>query len=213
MPPIGLLTKLVINGDVMVKALIVHAITDLNNFLNFQNIMTVPQITETALMILSDYNALKIEDIMVCFNNGKKGHYGQLYGRIDGQIIMLWLQQYSTDRTNEYLRIKDFNEKQSLNKKIEASEVNIEGQKRVAEVMREALKSVEVPKVEKPVREKTESEKLIQRFINQFQKIAIKRGLDSDTKYIFMYKKPITCEEYLHIKVKQKERVNKLLNK
>lgn len=213
MPPIGLLTKLVNNGDVMVKALIVHAITDLNNFLNFQNIMTVPQITETALMILSDYNALKIEDIRVCFNNGKKGHYGQLYGRIDGQIIMLWLQQYSTDRTNEYLRIKDFNEKQALNKKIEASEVNIEGQKRVAEVMREALKSVEVPKVEKPVREKTESEKLIQRFINQFQKIAIKRGLDSDTKYIFMYKKPITCEEYLHIKVKQKERVSKLLNK
>lgn len=211
MPPIGLLTKLVNNGDVMVKALIVHAITDLNNFLNFQNIMTVPQITETALMILSDYNALKIEDIRVCFNNGKKGYYGQLYGRIDGQIIMLWLQQYSTDRTNEYLRIKDFNEKQALNKKIEASEVNIEGQKKVAEVMREALKSVEVPKAEKPVREKTESEKLIQRFITQFQKIAIKRGLDSDTKYIFMYKKPITCEEYLHIKVKQRERVLKYL--
>lgn len=207
----GMLTKLVNNGDVMVKALLVHAITDLNKFLNFQNIMTTQQITETAIMILSDFNYLKIEDVRVCFNNGKKGHYGQLYARIDGQIIMLWLQQYSTDKTNEYLRIKDFNEKQALNKKIDPSEVNKEGQLKVAQAMREALKAVEVAKVEKPIREKSTSEKLIKRFINQFQKIAIKRGLDSDTKYIFMYKKIITCEEYLKIKLSQQDRVIKLL--
>lgn len=197
----------------MVKALLVHAITDLNKFLNFQNIMTTEQIAETALMILSDYNALKIEDIRVCFNNGKKGHYGQLYGRLDGQIIMLWLSQYSTDRTNEYLRIKDFNEKQALNKRIAPEEINPEGQKKVIEMMKEALKSVEPAKVEKPVREKTASEIRIQKWLRDFTKLSIHKNYDESYRFIFRYGKVINSAEYLEYKVKQYDRVMNFLTK
>lgn len=211
-PPIGRLAQIVNNGDTMVKALIAHAITDLNKFLNFQNIMTVPQIAETTEMILSDYNALKIEDIRVCFSNGKKGHYGQLYGRLDGQIIMLWLSQYSTDRTNEYLRIKDFNEKQALNKKINPEEINVEGQKKVIEMMKDALKSVEVVKVEKPVREKTADEIRIQKWLRDFTKLSINKNYDDSYRFIFRYGKVINSAEYLQYKVKQYDRVMNFLS-
>lgn len=189
------------------------AISEVSVFFNVGKNLTPQQINSTIDLILNDNDCLNLsfEDYKVCFEFAKKGHYGKAYDRIDGQIIFEWIYQYSTDKTNEYLRIKDFNEKQAQNQKIEPSEVNKEGQLKVVEVMRQALKSVEVSKVEKPIREKTENEKLIQRFLTQFQKIAIKRGLDSDTKYIFMYGKPITCEEYLHLKVKQRERVFKLL--
>lgn len=201
-PAIGLLSKIVQNGNDVVIAIIVEAITDLNKFFNFSDTgyMTTAQISETSKMIFKDYNSLKIEDIRVCFNNGKKGHYGQLYNRLDGQIIMMWFQQYWTDRTNEYLRIKDFNEQQERNKKL--TEINPEGQKKVIEILKESIKPVEAKK-EPAKREKTDQEKLIQRFYNQFTKIAVKRGLDDNTRFIFMYGKPIDANKYVEIKLNQ----------
>ncbi len=205
-----MLTKIVNNGDVMVKALLVHAITELNKFLNFQNVMNTAQIAETALMILSDYNSLKIEDIRVCLDNGKKGHYGQLFGRMDGQIIMLWLAQYSTDRTNEYLRIKDFNEKQDKINIAKRDEILFA--KPVLEALKNAVKSVESPKkVEKPVREKSTYEKLIQRFYRQFTKIVIygknRNLIEDDYNFIYMYGRPMDANEYVEYKIQQHDRV------
>lgn len=210
-PALGTITQIVKNGDILAKAIIVHAINDLNKFFNFQNIMTIAQIGETSEMILKDYNALKTEDIRVCFANGKKGHYGQLYGRLDGQIIMMWLSQYSTDRTNEYLRIKDFNEKQALNKKIDPSEINPDGQKKVLEILKDAIKKPEEIKPEKKERVKSTYEILIQRFYRQFTKIALKRNYDDSYRFIFMYGKVINANEYVEIKIKQHERVHQLL--
>jgi len=208
-PTMGTICKIVSNGDLLVKALIAHALTDLNIFFNFQNIMTTPQIAQTVEMILSDFNWLKIEDVRVCLNNGKKGHYGQLYGRLDGQIIMLWFQTYSTDRTNEYLRIKDFNENQRLNRKIEASEINPEGQKKVIELLKSAIKNTNEVVEDKKAREKTDSEKLIQRFYRQFTKICINRNYDDSYRFIFMYGKVINANEYVEIKIKQYKRLTK----
>ncbi len=210
-PVMGMLTKIVNNGDVMVKALLVHAITELNKFLNFQNIMNTAQIAETALMILSDYNSLKIEDIRVCFDNGKKGHYGQLFGRMDGQIIMLWLAQYSTDRTNEFLRIKDFNEKQDKINIAKRDEILFAPP--MLEALKNAVKSVEVPKKsEKPVREKSTREKLIQRFYRQFTKICLygkNRSLDESYRFILMYGREMNANEYVEFKIEQYERITK----
>lgn len=211
-PSLGMFSKIINNGDDIVIALITETLTDLNSFFNLPDngYMTPSQIQETAKMIFKDYNALKIEDIRVCFGNGKKGHYGQLYARIDGQIIMMWLSQYSTDRTNEYLRIRDFNEKQALNKKIAPEEINPEGQKKVIEMLKEAIKPVEVPKAEKPVREKTQTEKLIQRFYRQFTKIALHRNYDDSYRFIFQYGRVINANEYVEIKLKQHERLSNL---
>lgn len=189
------------------------AISEVSVFFNVGKNLTPQQINSTIDLILNDNACLNLsfEDYKVCFEFAKKGHYGKAYDRIDGQIIFEWIYQYSTDKTNEYLRIKDFNEKQAQNQKITPGEVNKEGQLKVAEAMRQALKSVEAPKVDKPAREKSAYEKMIQRFLTQFQKIAIKRGLNSDTKYIFMYGKNLTCSEYMEMKVKQYNRVMKIL--
>jgi hypothetical protein len=193
----------------MIKALLVHAITDLNQFLNFQNIMTTPQIAETAIMILNDFNALKIDDIRVCLSNGKKGYYGALFGRMDGQIIMMWLAQYSTDRTNEFLRIRDLAEKQRLNQKIDVSEINPEGQKKVIEILSQYAKKVDV-RVEKPIVEKTEGQKLIQRFMSQFDKLWAKRDYEANGgRFIKRYGRIIGQVEYVEYKLNQIQIINK----
>lgn len=45
-----------------------------------------------------DYPALTIEDILLCFQAAKDGHYGNIYARLDGQVIKGWLRRYSEDR-------------------------------------------------------------------------------------------------------------------
>lgn len=202
------------NGDLLVKGLIVQALTDIAMFVNVgeNNNFNTLQITQTTELILEDFKFLKLEDFKLFFNKMKKGHYGKLFNRLDGQVVLEQLHVYCHERSLEAEQINFKAHSEHKSGKVNLSEVNKEGQKKVIEILSEALKSVEVLKVEKKPREKNANEKLIQRFITQFQKIAIKRGLNNDTKYIFMYAKTITCEEYLYIKVKQCERVMKLIN-
>lgn len=209
-PALGILTKVINNGDIFVKALITTALVDLVKSLNVGKSMNVPQIAETAELILIDFNALKIEDIRVCFTNGKKGHYGQLFDRLDGQIIMMWLSQYSTDRTNEFLRIKDFNEKQDILNIKKRDEILFT--KPVLEALKNSIKNVDASKkIEKPFREKSAYEKLIQRFMTQFDKIWYKKDYEANgARFIFRYGKPITQVEYIEYKIKQHDRIMNL---
>lgn len=41
---------------------------------------------------------LLYDDFKLCFNNAKRGKYGRVYDRIDGNIIYEWLQKYSEER-------------------------------------------------------------------------------------------------------------------
>lgn len=67
------------------------------------------QVRQTADMILEDYSHFKPEDFKLCFSRAKKGHYGKLYDRLDGQIIMGWLMDYDNERDGEIevIRAKD----------------------------------------------------------------------------------------------------------
>ena len=61
--------------------------------------MNANQILATSELIISSYAWLNIDDLKLCFNQAKRGIYGQPY-RIDGNIILSWLEQYTTDRIN-----------------------------------------------------------------------------------------------------------------
>lgn len=219
-PPLGLLVKAINNGEIFVRALVVHMITDLVEFINAGKTMNPDQITQTAAMIITDYNWLKVEDIKVCFTNGKRGHYGQLYDRLDGQIIFQWLNQYTTDRTNESLRLNDLKRREIENPKISPEDINPEGQKKVIEILSQYSKKVDVRVEKRPV-EKTEVQKLAQRFFTQFDKIWMKRGIDtSGCRFIFMYCKkndkgdllPISSTQYAEYKFDQIQRIKQLKN-
>lgn len=45
-----------------------------------------------------EYDYLNFADINLCFENAMRGKYGQLYNRIDGQIILMWLDKYAWER-------------------------------------------------------------------------------------------------------------------
>lgn len=49
--------------------------------------------------IMMDYPHFTIEDVAVCFQKAKDGVYGEIYNRLDGQIVKRWLREYSDNRT------------------------------------------------------------------------------------------------------------------
>ena len=87
-------------GEIGVKALLSYAISDLVDFFNLGKTMTVEQIAQTVEMIIDEFGMLKIDDFKLCFSRAKKGYYGQIYDRLDGQIIFLWLNTYTENRFN-----------------------------------------------------------------------------------------------------------------
>ncbi len=212
-PPIGLLAKVVKNGDVLVKGLIVNGLTDLAMFVNVSenaNFNTF-QITQTTELILEDFKHLKIEDFKLFFNKVKKGHYGKLFNRLDGQVVLEQLHVYCHERVLEAEQINFRTHSEHKSDKINSNEVNAEGQKKVISILSEAIKSSEAVKNEnqKQIREKSEQEKLIQRFYHQFTKICMKRSYDDSYRFIFMYGKVINANEYVEYKLNQIQTIKK----
>jgi hypothetical protein len=80
------------------QALMTSILVDVVLFFNVGKSMDEQQVVETTKMILSEYYFLKPEDFKVCFDRAKKGYYGKLYDRLDGSIIMEWLNKYIDER-------------------------------------------------------------------------------------------------------------------
>ncbi|KAA6303164.1 MAG: hypothetical protein EZS26_000767 [Candidatus Ordinivivax streblomastigis] len=61
--------------------------------------MNANQILTTAELILDNYGWLKIDDFKLCFSWAKRGFFGQIY-RMDGNVILSWVESYINDRMN-----------------------------------------------------------------------------------------------------------------
>lgn len=85
-------------GDHVARAVVVLAICDLIDFFNVGQPMNDRQIAQTADLVLDKFWMLKLEDLRVCFDRAKSGKYGQVYNRIDGQVIMTWMDTYLEER-------------------------------------------------------------------------------------------------------------------
>lgn len=104
-----------------VQAILAIAITDLCNFFNINKNMSVEQIGQTVNFIIETYplNCLTIADIKLCFNKIKQGHYGKIYDRLDGGVILDALNVYMEKRT-------DYFDNQSYNEHMQRKANNIE---------------------------------------------------------------------------------------
>ena len=49
-------------------------------------------------MISDDYYYLKPDELEYCFRQAKRGVYGKVFDRIDGMVILEWLEKYNTER-------------------------------------------------------------------------------------------------------------------
>lgn len=92
-----------VNGPIYVQAFLVTAVNDLVDFFNLGKTMSAEQVVQTVNYILMDFWQLKPEDFKLCFDNIKRGKYGQLYNRIDGAVILDCLRQYFEARTEHVI--------------------------------------------------------------------------------------------------------------
>ena len=85
-------------GEAGARAVISYLISDALEFFNVSETMTDRQIAMTVDLIIEEYPYLKTDDLKLCFKNAMKMKYGQIYNRIDGQIIMGWIKAYNSER-------------------------------------------------------------------------------------------------------------------
>ena len=88
-----------LRGKEKAKALLVIILADAIEFFNVSNSMNPAQIAQTVEIILDCHGWLKIDDFKLCFNQAKRGFFGQVY-RMDGNVILSWIERYIIDRIN-----------------------------------------------------------------------------------------------------------------
>lgn len=88
-------------GDDFAQAYIETWIVNISEFVNIGKNMNENQIYETAQMILDSYPYFTLADINLIFKKAKKGDFGQIYDRLDGQIIFSWFTKYNSLRCSE----------------------------------------------------------------------------------------------------------------
>ena len=86
------------DGDIAVKAIMTKLLQDLVSFFNVGKTMNDQQCAETVRLVLSEYYYLNLADMKLCFDRLKAGRYGKSYDRIDGQIILMALDEYTRGR-------------------------------------------------------------------------------------------------------------------
>lgn len=87
-------------GEMPTKAILAMILTNTALFFNTGQNMNQDQIVQLTEIVLEDYYYMKINDLKLCFKNAMKGKYGQVF-RIDGAVILSWLEKYQEERFNE----------------------------------------------------------------------------------------------------------------
>lgn len=104
-------------GETLMLANLTLFIIDAVKFFSIGKSMDADQVAQTAKLIAKDYYYLKPEDFKLCFDNAKRGKYGQLFDRLDGAVIFGWLEKYIEGRLNR--SEEKYQEKHNENKLFE----------------------------------------------------------------------------------------------
>jgi hypothetical protein len=189
-------------GPLVVQALLNVIIADITTFFNIGKGMNDQQIIQTGQLIAEKYNYFKPEDFKLCFKRAKQGDYGTLYDRLDGQVIMGWLQQYDSERDNEVEQIRIAEHKAVI---IESGEWLPENRNKYIEVLTKVKERVEAP-VKAPLPPMNPIQQMHNRWMNQFTKLANKQnsiGKISKVRFVNKYGKKMDINEYLQYKQNQ----------
>ena len=196
------------DGENAVKAILSILVSDLVNFFSIGKTMNVPQIGQTIDLILEDYSTMKPDDFKLCFTRAKKGYYGKVYDRIDGQVILGWLSQYDFEKADE---IEHYREKESSNHKIALlAPVHADECIPMPEWFKEGMKSL----FEKKNKEAPASQRkphpvndMVQSWINRFNLIWMNQDYEGGKRFIKKYGRHLDINEYLEYKSQQYNRI------
>ncbi len=189
-------------GEMGIKSLVTLALTDLVLSFNVGKTMNQSQIVFAVESILSDYYFLKPTELKYCFDNAKKGRYGNLYDRIDLSVICEWIDSYLMERTDEAI-------KHSTNAKIEYTKTFDENIGKILAVIKfepeqkEVVKTKDVPFTD-----------VYQDWMRLFDKL--RRNFEvpqTNGRFIYRYKKALNIEDFFNYKADQLFRVKQILKK
>lgn len=106
-------------SDVVISGLI-RIIGENIRFFALGKAMNDFQVVETAKLIAGEYYYFKLEDFKLFFTKFKRGEYGNLYDRLDGQVILIALNKYREERLAEAERLNHEKHKKILQNEKEA---------------------------------------------------------------------------------------------
>jgi len=67
----------------------------MQGFINVSNKMSNQQIAETCDLLIQEHPHLSLQDFALFFRKVKTGYYGDVYGRLDGLLIMAMIKNFS----------------------------------------------------------------------------------------------------------------------
>lgn len=85
-------------GETYLQALMVKWMNSFLRFYSTNGAMDAIQVSDTIMLILEEYPNYTQDDFKLFFKLAKKGTFGQVYGRMDGEVIMNWLKAYDRHR-------------------------------------------------------------------------------------------------------------------
>lgn len=78
-----------------------NMISEFCDFFSTSGNMGDKQVEITALDIMEDYPYLTVHDLKLFFKMARKSEFGEVYGRIDGNLIETWLKKYDAMRAEK----------------------------------------------------------------------------------------------------------------
>lgn len=82
------------------------ALLRLTEGLNVTNTLTDNQISKLTTTIGQTYYYLRFEELLYIFEKGASGGYGKDFNRLDGSVIMQWIEQYDVEeRTDQAIAL------------------------------------------------------------------------------------------------------------
>lgn len=94
-------------------AILVNAFIHAAKLVNLDKNITQEQIGEAANDILESYGYLKVEEIKFLLKRALRTQ--NVYGRLDYNVLMNWIEQYDAERTEEAIRISEQRDMQQVN--------------------------------------------------------------------------------------------------
>jgi hypothetical protein len=85
-------------GEEWLHALMVKWMNQFLRFYSMNATMDAIQVGDTIVLMMEEYPHYVQDDFKLFFKMAKKGMFGQVYGRMDGEVIMRWLRSYDIHR-------------------------------------------------------------------------------------------------------------------
>lgn len=161
-------------SETKARAVLVYEISEIVKFLNVGKTMNKDQIAETVKMIILDYSQLTLADFRLFGDRYRRGRYGKSFDRLDGQTILIALEQYLEEKANE---VESANHERHMNlkKALRLSEMHPD----VIKAFKSAIVTPEPIEVNRELKNSqiSESDDLGQKLHNDFMNLHKEHGL------------------------------------